>query len=131
MKTPTKYSNLLMIGLEPAAELVTFFDYVESRRTALATNPAAEMRTVYQIARQLVLDNPFSLEAKLSFPIVHHDYSLQNLCVWAERFVNTWFADLSKREQRLFRSIEFIPSVPSRTEKQLASPSKPNESKSF
>lgn len=116
--SPATTRQLLKIGLKTPAELhpdfdglVRFPEYVESMRPALANNPAAAMRQIYQTARQIVLvaGNQFSLEAKLTFPIVHHDYSLLNLCVWAERFVHAWFADLSRKEQILFRSLKFMP----------------------
>lgn len=116
MNTTTR--QLLKIGLKTeaelhpdfdGAELVNFFDHVGDRRPALGMNPEGEGKKLYAIATQLVKDNPFSLEARLSFPLMRQEFDRHVLLMWGIKFVNWFNKDLTAAEQHLFRSLKFMP----------------------
>lgn len=65
-------------------------------------------KQAYMIAVQIVFDNPFSTEAKHSFPQIRVDWSMLSLVSWATR-LQSWFSEhLTPDEQKLFLNTEFI-----------------------
>lgn len=67
-----------------------------------------EGKEAYRLACQIVFDNPFSREAKHSFPQIRVDWSLLSLVSWAYR-LDCWFENnLTPAEQKLFLNTEFI-----------------------
>lgn len=91
-------------------QLVTIPEYIASRANALrGVSRVAEGRRIYQIILSLVLDNPFSIEAKQSFPLVEHDFGIRNLTAWAWELRSQWIPALPRADRNLFYSLKFRP----------------------
>lgn len=83
----------------------TYHEHVSSRRQEILEDPVSEGRAIYFGLMQMVavLENGFSLEARLSFPRMRYDFSKLSLMVWITG-MHAWFKMLSRDDKERFRS---------------------------